>query len=488
MAISIEIEGVRLFDSSVQKLYFATDGFHTTPNDVPPRQFFEPRLRAAPQLARVMFDSVGTSGASRASLGNVELVNEDGALDELLTGWAFDGRRMVVRSGMPSAQHSSWPVIMTATLSGVQSSGTALSLDIRDRLVDLDTWDRPQYAGDNVAPNGLEGTPDDLKGQPKPWLFGRGLNITAKAVNTSKLIYEVSARPCTVTRVLDNGKDLTVGAPYATQADLLATTPTAGQARAYQGYIRLGSMPVGPITVYAETAEKTAAGLLREIAVLAGIPLSDLSDDVLPGTAVVGVLADGDTTPRALMDAIAGSVGAWYGFDRQSRLRMLRVDAPTGSALETWGLSEQLALQVAGISTPAWRVSVRYARNYTVQASTAALADLTQQAWAAQEYRTVDAKDETIKTLYPNALDLIFNTVLTDPLDAQAEADRLFAMYRVPRSRVDVEIPAVALGEADLGTVNGLDTDRFGLAGKPLLTVGLDSGFASGRAKLVLWG
>lgn len=488
MAISIEIEGVRLSDGAALSLYFASDGFHTTPTDTPPRTWFDPRLRQAPQLARVMFESVGSFGATRASLGSVELVNEDGALDELLTDWAFDGRRMTVRAGDVSAPHSTWPVIMTATLSGVQSAGTALSVDIRDRLVDLDAWDRPQYAGDNVAPNGVEGTPTDLKGQYKPWLFGRGLNLPVKAVNTSKLIYEVSARPCTVTRALDNGKDLTMAAPYSSLADMITTAPTAGQARAFGGYIRLGSTPVGPITVYAETAEKTATGLLREIALLAGIPPADISADALPNTAVVGVLADGETTPRAVMDALASSVGAWYGFDRQSQLRMQRIDAPTGMPVAVWGESEQLTLQVASVSTPAWRVSVRYARNYTVQSTTAGGADPVQQAWVAEEYRTVTAQDETIKTLWPNALDQIFDTVLTDQVAAQAEADRLFALYRVRRIRASVEIPAVELGAADLGTIDGVDTDRYGLAGKPLLVVGLDTGFASGRAKLVLWG
>ncbi|WP_328716773.1 hypothetical protein VO226_16100 [Halomonas elongata] len=62
------------------------------------------------------------------------------------------------------------------------------------------------YDGSNVLPDGLEGTEDDIAGEPKPQVWGEVRNATPVQVNTSKLIYQVSSlSDCTVTAVYDKG-------------------------------------------------------------------------------------------------------------------------------------------------------------------------------------------------------------------------------------------------------------------------------------------
>ncbi|ALP62825.1 hypothetical protein [Paraburkholderia caribensis] len=493
MAIAIEVDAYRLSDGQIDTLRFSTDGFITRPDDLPANAWFEPAIKTAPSLERVLFDQAGTYGATKVTAGDVLLVNEDGALDYLLTDYAFDGRRFTVRMGDVGQPYAAWLVVMTGTLSDVAAQDTSVALVIQDRLADLAIVDWPTYAGNNVAPNGLEGTANDLKDQPKPRLYGAALNITPKAVNTSKLIYQVSDQTCAITAAYDNGAALTRGADYTSTNDMQANAPAAGQFRCYSGYLRLGSSPVGTVTCDASSPATHAADLLVAIARDAGVPQADiLQADVdalntLSG-APVGVWTDSTETPQALMDFIAGSVGAWYGFDRLSRLRMGRVDAPTGVPAVAWGRDVQETVQPSSAGVPAWSVSVSYARNYTVQSNVAGSAGVDRAAFLAQEYRTAAATDDTVKIAWPHAQALTFETGLVNAVDAQAEAQRRLDLYKARRMTLDVDVPVTELGTVDLGDLAAIDTPRYSLTGRLLRVIGINSGFASGKAALVLWG
>ena len=493
MTIAIEVDAYHLADGQVDTLRFSESGFVTRPDDTPPNAWFEPVIKTAPSLSRLLFDDAGTYGATKVTLGNVQLVNEGGELDYLLTDYAFDGRRFTVRIGDIDTPFSQWLVVMTGTLSDVSADGTAIDLVIQDRLADLTLNNWPTYAGDNVAPNGLEGTADDLKDQPKPRVYGAVLNVTPKAVNTSKLIYQVSDAACTVSAAYDNGAALTRVADYASTADMQATAPAAGQFRCFAGYFRLGSAPVGSVTCDASGPTVRAGDLLVAIASDAGVPAADIMQgdvDALNALAGgrVGVWADSNPTPQSLMDTVAGSVGAWYGFDRLSRLRMGRLDAPSGTPVLVWGRDVQETVQPSSGGIPAWSVAVRYAQNYTVQTDVAGAAGATRAAWLAQDYRTSTAADASIKVPWPHAQTLSFDTGLLDAVAADAESQRRLALYGVRRMTIDIDVPVTELGETDLGDVVQLDTPRYGLSGRLLRVIGINSGFASGQAALVLWG
>jgi hypothetical protein len=493
MIIAIEVEAYHLADGRIDTLRFSESGFVTRPDDAPANAWFEPVIKTAPSLSRLLFDDAGTYGATKVTIGNVQLVNEGGDLDYLLTDYAFDGRRFTVRIGDIDTPFSRWLVVMTGTLSDVAADGTAVDLIIQDRLADLALGDWPTYAGNNVAPNGLEGTADDLKDQPKPRVYGAVLNVTPKAVNTSKLIYQVSDEACTVSTAYDNGVALTRGADYASTADMLASAPSAAQFRCFAGYFRLGSAPSGTVTCDAATVAVRAADLLVAIALDAGVPASDIVQadvdalNVAAGSRV-GVWADSSPTPQSLMDTVAGSVGAWYGFDRLSQLRMGRLDAPAGAPLFVWGEDIQETVQPSSGGVPAWSVSVRYAHNYTVQGDVAGAAGTVRAAWLAQEYRTSLATDATIKVPWPHAQALSFDTGLLEVAAADAEAQRRLALYGPRRMTIDLDVPVTELGEADLGDVVQLATARYGLAGRLFRVIGINSGFARGQAALVLWG
>ena len=95
----------------------------------------------------------------------------------------------------------------------------------------------------------------------KPLCFGRVFNVTPPMVNTAKLIFQVNDGAVdAVSMVYDHGKELTQGADYANEADLLddLLAPAVGFYKVWPagGYFRLGAIAVGPITVDIRALER----------------------------------------------------------------------------------------------------------------------------------------------------------------------------------------------------------------------------------------
>ncbi|QUN29550.1 hypothetical protein KB879_06270 [Cupriavidus sp. KK10] len=493
MTIAIEVSAWRLSTGLVETLRYSDAGFTTRPTDTPANAFFDPRLVEPPRLSRVLFDQATTYGASRASVGEILLSNPDGQLDALLTDYAFDGRPFVVKSGALGTAVSGWPVVLSGLLDDVRSAGSDISLVVRDRLAALGRpLSRAKYAGNNVLPDGLEGTKDDLKDQYKPRVYGSVLNLPAKLVNSSKLVYQVSDQGCTVGTVYDNGVALTRGADYASSADLLATAPAASTVRCWGGLCRLGSSPAGQVTVDVATTETRAGALLQAVALDAGIPSGDIvAADVTAlnaaNAAPVGVWVDGEASAQAVMDTLANAIGAWYGFDRLNRLRMGRLTAPSGTPTTIYADAE-MALTVRSAGVPSWRSVVRFARNYTVQAQPAGSVSAARRAFLALDLRQTASERTTVQTAWPSSEAVIFDTALVAEADAAAEASRRADLYSVRRALVDIEIPLAELGAIDLDSVVTVQTSRYGLSGRLLRVIGLDTGVDRGTAKLTLWG
>lgn len=494
MTIAIEVTAWRISAAAVETLRFASEGFTTRPTDTPANAYFDGRLQEQPRLGRSLFDRATTYGASRASVGQIRLLNPDGALDLLATDYAVDGRPFVVKVGQLGTPVATWLTVMSGLLDDIAAEDGVVNLKVRDRLAFLGKpLDRPKYAGSNVLPDGVEGTKDDLKDQYKPRIYGAVLNVPTKAVNTSKLVYQVSDQACAVSAVYDNGVGLARGADYADQAALLATAPAAGTFRCWQGLLRLGSAPAGQVTADAATVERRAGALLQQVALDAGIPAADIEGaDVAAlnaaNAAAVGVWVDGETNGQAVMDTLANAIGAWYGFDRLNRLRMGRLTQPAGVPVARWPADAVTSLVLREAGVPNWRTVVRYARNYTVQAQPAGSVSQARKAFLAEEYRQAAVEVPAVKTPWPSSEELSFDTALIAEADAVAEANRRSVLYSVRRMLVDADVPLSELAAVDLGAVVVLDGARYVAPGQLLCVIALDAGVDNDTVKLTLWG
>ncbi len=484
--------------------------------------YHDPRLIQPANLTRAMFESLADGGATiggpvGAGFGELVLANADGALDHLVD-WGFDGREIVLAIGAPDAPPATHETVLRGTVDQPEFTWAEVRFRIRDRLAEFRRPLQPtKYAGSNALPAGVEGG-DDLKGQPKPLVYGRAQNMAPPCVNTARLIYQVHAGAvAAIGAVYDNGLALTAGAAYASQTDMEDNAPAAGQYRLWLagGMFRLGSSPAGQVTADvtqgATAADRTVAQILRALATgPGGIASGDVVDadvtalDAAAG-AEVGLCVDREAELLAVMSQLAQSVGAWFGFDRLGRLRMGQLAAPAGVSVATIQAARPGdvatattvdALEIERIATresvPAFRVTLAYAPNWTVQTDgVAGAVTAERRAFLRQAYRSVTATDATVQTKHRLAAERAAVSLIHDAAAAQAEATRLLDLFKVRRDLLRVRV-AWSTAEAallDLGAVVTLRSTRFGYAaGRQMVVVGITYDAAVRQAELVLWG
>ena len=493
-------------------LYFATQGYVSGPGDSPAHTCYLPRIEQPANMQRSCFSAGTTTGASTVGYGAMELVNVDGGLDHLLN-YSFSGRGIEIKIGTvtPASPVPVWVTVIKGVMEQALFSWGRVTLNVRDRQQDLGKpLQAATYSGANALPAGIEGVATDLKGKRKPLLYGACRGVSPPCVNTSKLIYQVSANALqAMNAVYDRGVPLAAGAAYTSQADMEATAPAAGQYRAWLagGCIRLGSTPAGTITADAtqgaSASDRTCAQIMRAILLQAGIPAGDISAaDVAALDAAcsypLGVyLPHGSDAPGAsLLDEVAGSIGAWWGVDRLGIFRMGRIVLPTGASVGTLTALEILSIDRthtsdAGAGIPAWSISVGYARLYTPTDDLAGSVSAAEKARMAEEYRRTVATNPATKTVHQYSPELVFDTQITQDADASAEAARRLALYGTRRDMLQlrVRLDAALAQVIDLGQIITVQLPRYGLqAGKKFLITGIATDMQNNIFDLTVWG
>jgi len=439
------------------------DGFTTRPGDTPANTYYEPRVNNPGNFQRTMFGNLTTAGSSASSYGEVVLNNKDGALDGLLY-YGFDGRRVAILAGPRTGSYADFVPVMVGTMQQVLPNWSEVTIQFRDRAAELKTAFQPtKYAGDNALPAGLEGVGTDLKGKPKPRLLGKVYNVAPPCVNTSRLIYQVNnGSMADIPNVYDKGAALTRGTDYTSQTDMETTAPAAGQYRCWLagGYFRLGASPAGQITADGIQGNSSSVVSLIQIVIEEKIATSDISYSDLSrlqstNWAEVGIYVDTETTSAAVLDELAGSVGAWWGFDNTGMFRIQRLDAPSASG-EVTTITDILSLQRMptndiGQGVPVWKVNLSYQKNYTVQTDVATSVTDARKAWLKEQYRVSSASSSAVLNQFLLAGELSVDTLLVSDVAAEVEAARRLSLYGARRDAFRVDIPMQAFRQEFAG-------------------------------------
>jgi hypothetical protein len=505
-----EVTYYDLQDETEKTVLFGTRPLTTKPTDTPADTEVKDRVVQPALVRRDVFDTGTTGGASRVGYGELELRNDDGALDWLNTV-ALDGRRLVVRvaESAAAAYPSGYQALLVATMEELEITQQSVRIRIRDRQVFTSrTVQTNRYGGTNVLPAGVDGIVSDLKGKPKPIVYGAVYNVEPPCVNTSRLIYQVNDGELRdVMAVYDSGALLGRGADYADQAALETTGPLPGTYRVWKagGMFRLGTTPAGQVTCDAVEgawpADRTAAQVFKRVLVeRAGRDPSELSSadvaalDALQ-RATVGIYVDADTTVTQVLDRIAQSVGAWWAADVNGLIRVQRLDAPSGDPVlrlnaDTIRSMTRQPLNDNGL--PVYRVTVRCVPNYTVQTNgLVGQVSAARRARLAQPYQDGSATDTGTLDTYLLSPEKIVETALSCRSSGEAEATRLLALYGTKRDRIEViaEANAATLAQVDLGVVVEVQYQRFGLQdGKLFRILGYQLDPVAGTVSLTLWG
>jgi hypothetical protein len=314
---------------------------------------------------------------------------------------------------------------------------------------------------------------------------------------------------------------------YASLADLQDDTkaPAKGTFKYYSSsagsYFRLGSPPGGTptadVTQGAAPANRTAAQLFTQLLTRAGYSAANWSAaDVTALDVAAPYVLDGyydsATTYIVVLDAIAASVGAWWGPDQFGIFRIQQLTAPVAPAVISFGVNDVVKPITIGVSTggsnntgaastvdglPVYRCTVNWGQSYTVQTTDLATGvSAARRAVVAQQWRTAQASDLTVITGDPLASETIEDSMLTTAADAQAEASRRLALRKVQRRPFEVTVPFTPeTAVVDLGTVIEVVTPRYGLqaaqsdgAGALLRVLGVAANAKDNTLAITAWG
>ena len=220
--------GAQAEDASGPSDYIKTTTVAVTrPN---PNVVYDPILLQPGNVRRDMFDIGTTSGPSRTALGNIEVNNAEGLLDALIDH-GFDARGIRLYRA-PSIPRPEYPLGFTtelvASMQDGEFIGNRISFPLRDELRALSVpIQTAKFAGDNVGPDGLEGT-QELRGKPIPILLGRRRNVRAVCVNAVKNIWRIHDSALqSVEDVYDSGIALTEAFKFAARTSFAAVTINA---------------------------------------------------------------------------------------------------------------------------------------------------------------------------------------------------------------------------------------------------------------------
>lgn len=454
--------------------YLSNMPFATRPIDTPANTIYEDLIVEAPAFETRIDEALG--GRSRSAYGDIVVANVGGALDAWLAdGW--DGRAVRVLIGSPDWHRPDFRVVLLGTVADIDAPGRdTLALKIRDRTHLFDVPVQTSLVGGSTV----------NADRPKPLAFGPCFNIEPVLIDAATHTYQVHDGAIdAIVAVRDNGV-------------AVANTPNLAA-----GTFTLSSAPAGRITADVRGAKPsgtyltTAADIVEHLATTrGGLSAADIDTTAFVAfeTASPQPLGLYIRERRNLIDAIDDlitSVGGWWAFGRDGRLRAGRLDAPFGSPVLSIG-ADEVEFDSASIRVrelPVASVRLGHTRNWTLQdpdALAGAVSEANRALYAAAS--TVANATNSVATKHLQAPNPdIAETLLTSASDAATEATRRAALRNVVRTVVSLTTFVRPL-TLELGDVVELTHPRFGFeSGELAVVVGLRERLLDNRVELELW-
>jgi hypothetical protein len=497
-------------------LRYSTHGYVSGPTESPANTYWDNRIIQGGNFQRTMFQNQQTFGQTQLGYGELVLANFDGGLDALLN-YSFGGRRIVIRlADVDAGAVPTWTIIIDGLIEQAELSWQAVRFRVRDKqLAVAKPLQQVRYGGTNALPAGLDGVAGDLKGRPKPLVYGQIFNAAAPCVNTTRKIYQLHSGSAlqSVDAVYNRGAALTAGAVYTSQADMETTAPAAGQYRVWNDatagcFVRLADNTQGTLTFDATqgaaAANRTAGQLWSQILQKAGVSAGAISsaditalDTVAPYACGIYIPESRDMSAIEAIDMLCMSVGAWWGVDSGGTYRIAQLVLPnianSVTTLTTVNIVsiDRVASRDAGAGMPAWKIKMGYQRIWFTQDDLTNAVTEVRKEFLANEYRRVEANDNAILTANPTSPEIEINTVLVTEANASTEAARRLSIYKQRRDfyQVTVRVDATTAPLLDLGRTVTLQVNRFGMnSGKAFVITGIQADLRQYLFTLTLWG
>lgn len=531
-------------EGTEQRFLFSTIPFHTGEGGSPANTPSYGRLMQPANFERSIASDKLLFGLTQTGYGECVLANRDGALDDFLA-YAVDGRefRLWTMDGTTPTYEAfptaGWGMVFSCSMQSITSDGAVLRIRLREKVSKLDTLVCPAFTG----AGGAEGTAE-MEGQPKPVVFGSPYNVSPVLLNPSYLTYLVSATGnVSGDHLKDSGSVVARALTAGVQEDDAAANFSALQGlsvpighyatHATSGTLKLGSPPVGQVTVDARSTDSSnPSDVLLAIIEHAGIATSGVYIETNPtdfaalwswadgvGSKVGVFVRDLSTKHSDLINQITTSIGAWVGRDRNGEIRCaLVIDPADMTSVLTWYEDEFMSIKRVvtgdpGRGVPYGAIKQKYPRNWTPQQSgLAGVVPASVRKEVSEEFplaTTVvcEQMSSTPPTTVPvtdqflGAKDYVIESygsgrrvTSAGALEATppAPASQFAALLGVPRDLIEVQVPfRYADHEVlELGCCVTIQYMRYGLSsGKQFMVVAIRyqlSGIP--MATLTLWG
>jgi hypothetical protein len=407
-----------------------------------------------------------------------------------------------------------------------------LRFRMRGRLLELE---RPfltrRYLGTTVSDSSTdlaEGN-TDLTDKIVPYAFGSNANVPGILVNQFKGggVWQFAGNAQNSIIMKDGGIPLTYAGDFGSLSSLVNAESLIAPGSYGTSLVNGIAMTRSP-TTYGVTADlvegvtasvRSAARIAQRILALTDTPSGDIatsSFDAFHAFNPAEVCLYVDTDSESALDMVTrvmDSVGGVLLDKIDGTFEAQWLTTPTGTPEADYTVRDMLdgvnVRMFAGppgptsdrdgipAGIPAWSVAVTYGRVWkTMGAGDLAPViseatdgtDLALKQYLSAAFRTATAQDEDVKTAYPQAVELTFDTTLVSQTDALAEAARRLALHKVRRDRI-VMPTFMDRGEIELGRTVRLTVPRFGYGmGKNFVVLGNRVDFGKRTRALTLWG
>lgn len=450
-----------------QPRHLSTAPYATLPTDAPPNRLYLPVVAQGFAFT----ERLSLEGRPSISVGDIELHNEDGALD----GWldeVWTNRAVRVYIGDAAWPRGDFRLVFSGVAAKLSSSHPGrLNIVLRNKLERLNT---------PVTEATLGGSTPNAE-RLRPLTLGECHNIEPLLADPAQHEYLVHDGALErIIEVRDNGVPV-------------AFTPLLGQGR-----FRLQASPAGTITAsvqggapYRNTVAQIIAHLAQhwgasgERLTAADIDAARLQAFDAAHPQPVGVWLPDRANVLQVCQQLAESVGAQVVMSRAGLLRLVPLDVPgLGQPVDIHPRDyEAHSLAIKERPDVVAGVKLGFCRNWVQQHNLDTGIPAGHKDLYGQEWLTATASDAATASAYRlHAQPQQADTLLLRRADAQAEAQRRLNLWKTPRTVFRVRGFAQLL-LLELGQAVRLHGARFGLeGGRTGVVVGLQLDWIAGRA------
>ncbi|TWB15591.1 hypothetical protein [Nitrospirillum bahiense] len=467
-------------------LYFSDTGFVTEPGDAPANTYYRRFLDIPLAESRSLGTGTSIGGYSTPASGTITLANDNGQLDGL-AAYSWEGRP--------------YRLLWSTKAKPALADFTQLRAGVIDQVVvgndcQIQTLDRSALFDVSALPytfagtGGVEGTAD-MKGRYKPRCLGQPPQFTPILVDAANLTYLIDPDGySSVFDLRDGGKPLPSSkGDFATYAALIAADLTGYDYATCKalGLVRLrvatssdftlsckGVAPGGTwISSFADLVKfllTTSAGLTT-----ADLDLARFAAFNTLQPAPLEYWADGGSqvTVRSIIDELADTVGAFWGFGLNNLMQLGRYDPP--KTVADYSFTERQIVELT--PQPAARrlrnIRLSYEHHYTRLTTATLIAAATpaadQPRLLADMLWTDPKTNASVAAACLLYYDADVQTHFVNKTDAEAERDRRSALYGNAAMPFTVTVPLTQ--GLDVGCTVRLTSPRYMLSGGRNFTV-----------------